>query len=439
MQFVNDDIDDELFRRAAEGYPLNTESGDWNKLQEKMHAASENNSNKNEKGRGIILFFVLMPMLLICTTYIKTDFVSDKVGELNKNTITNQATTEQNENKLSSTNKRREFDRSSIDKKTIANEPYEKVKKSLVPDYFKKMETRRSGNKLEYSKPGGLQKENKTFPVSPDKTSSNRQLDNKINNADGKQTRQQNEFVNNRKSAVNQDIVSNDPNPPVETIEGTVKKDSVEVPSIAASAKEKKIKKRGPRFYLGVQAGPDFSMVKATNVNKAGYSIGLLAGFNISRKFAIETGFMWDQKKYSSEGRYFNTEKLYWPHVTILDLSGYCNMFEIPINIRYNVLSSARTTWFANGGLSSYLMKKENYDYHYKRYGVYGYGNREYKNSTDNWLSVAHLSVGMQKHLGTLGDLRIEPYLKLPLKGVGIGSMPLTSTGIYLGITRPIR
>ena len=122
-----------------------------------------------------------------------------------------------------------------------------------------------------------------------------------------------------------------------------------------------------------------------------------------------------------------------------MNLSGYCNMFEIPVNVRYNFIKAEKTTWFANAGISSYLMKKENYDYHYQSYGVYGYGNKEYKNTTNNLLSVAHLSVGIQKKLGLIGDLRIEPYVKLPLNGVGIGSMPLRSTGIYLGITRPIR
>ena len=38
MQYVNDDMD-ELFRRAAENYPLNTNSADWNEVQKKLIAA----------------------------------------------------------------------------------------------------------------------------------------------------------------------------------------------------------------------------------------------------------------------------------------------------------------------------------------------------------------------------------------------------------------
>ena len=38
MEHVNDDMD-ELFRRAAEGYPLNTDSADWNGVERKLSSA----------------------------------------------------------------------------------------------------------------------------------------------------------------------------------------------------------------------------------------------------------------------------------------------------------------------------------------------------------------------------------------------------------------
>ena len=203
--------------------------------------------------------------------------------------------------------------------------------------------------------------------------------------------------------------------------------------------KGKNNKKPANKFYVGFLGGPDFSMVKSTNIDGMGYSFGLIAGYNLSKKFAVESGVLWDHKKYVSEGEHFKTDNINWPHVTIYDLSGYCEMFEIPLNIRYNFAANSKRTWFASAGLSSYIMKTENYDYYYERYGVYQTGNKEYKNTTTNWLSLAHMSIGLQKKLGAIGDLRIEPYVKLPINGVGIGSMPLSSTGIYLGITRPIR
>jgi hypothetical protein len=71
MQFVNDDMDDDLFRQAAEKYPLRTDSGDWNKVMEKMQAGG--NSHKKGGRARYILLLALIPLLLICTTYIKHD------------------------------------------------------------------------------------------------------------------------------------------------------------------------------------------------------------------------------------------------------------------------------------------------------------------------------------------------------------------------------
>src|SRR5690349_8195740 len=95
MQFVNDDMDDELYRRAAEDYHLKTDGADWNKLREKLDDADGNRSGK-KKRRGIILLLALVPLLLICTTYINTDRAINELGKLEENTKNEQKSTERN-------------------------------------------------------------------------------------------------------------------------------------------------------------------------------------------------------------------------------------------------------------------------------------------------------------------------------------------------------
>src|SRR5215217_5851911 len=70
MQFVNDDMDDELFRRAAEEYPLKTDSGDWNAVMNKLQAGE--NNKKGDRAKYLFLL-ALIPLFLICTTYINTN------------------------------------------------------------------------------------------------------------------------------------------------------------------------------------------------------------------------------------------------------------------------------------------------------------------------------------------------------------------------------
>jgi hypothetical protein len=114
-------------------------------------------------------------------------------------------------------------------------------------------------------------------------------------------------------------------------------------------------------------------------------------------------------------------------------------MFEIPLAVRYDITSGQANKWFIKAGSSSYLMKKEDYQYKTERYGVYYNGNRTYENSSNTLFSVLHLSGGYETHLGKNILVRIEPYLKLPIQGVGVGEMSLRSTGFNIGITKPIR
>ena len=167
--------------------------------------------------------------------------------------------------------------------------------------------------------------------------------------------------------------------------------------------------------------------------------MGLLGGYNINSRWAVETGLIWDRKAYASEGAYFKTDKIYLPeHSDVVSVAGYCNMFEIPLNLRFNMAKKRSHTVFATAGVSSYLMQKEDYDYVYRRYNVDYAGNKKVYGNSNHLFSVANFSVGYEQGLGRKTKLRIEPYLKIPVKGVGIGSLPLSSAGILFGITHPI-
>jgi hypothetical protein len=92
-----------------------------------------------------------------------------------------------------------------------------------------------------------------------------------------------------------------------------------------------------------------------------------------------------------------------------------------------------------NAGISSYIMSKESYDYKYEMYNTISTKNWSYDNATRNWFSIIHAGVGYEHRVGAIGTLRVEPYLMIPAGGVGIGNLPLTSVGLNIGITRPIR
>lgn len=194
-------------------------------------------------------------------------------------------------------------------------------------------------------------------------------------------------------------------------------------------------------IYIGFLAGPDLSSVDFQSIKHPGFSLGVLAGYRFNKRLTIETGLLWDKKYYYSTGNYFNKSNANIPaSVTIVNVDGNCNMFEIPINLRYDFASRNKHGFFAKAGFSSYLMKKENYNYL-----AYGYSGQTYthdstyNNSTNNIFSILQLSGGYEFAIGSKTKIQIEPYLKIPVQGIGIGSMPISSTGIYFGITHSFR
>jgi hypothetical protein len=193
-------------------------------------------------------------------------------------------------------------------------------------------------------------------------------------------------------------------------------------------------------LYVGIVASPDISTVKLQRVSRVGYNAGIIAGYRISRRVAVETGVLLEKKYYYSDGSQFSTKKIPVPdNMKIINVDGWCKMIEIPVTVRYVFAIKKKSNWYVNGGLSSYIMSKESYDYKYEMDNWVDTKTWAYKNATRNWFSIIHAGVGYEHRLGAVGTLRVEPYLNIPAGGVGIGNMRITSVGLNVGITRPIR
>ena len=208
----------------------------------------------------------------------------------------------------------------------------------------------------------------------------------------------------------------------------------------AAQRQEKKKVQVKKGLYAGLIIAPDISTVKLQRVQSMGYGAGIVIGYRISNKVAVETGVLLDRKYYYSKGEYFSTKKIPIPaNAKINRVDGWCNMIEIPVSARYFFKVGEKGSWYATAGLSSYLMSKEKYNYSIEQNGTSYDNNWEYKNSSKDWFSIMQAGVGYERNIGVLGVLRVEPYVKLPLNGVGVGSLPISSVGVHIGITKSIR
>lgn len=222
----------------------------------------------------------------------------------------------------------------------------------------------------------------------------------------------------------------------------TVDVKATPIPKDTPSAKKKATAKpRSSYLYAGILVAPDLSTVKFQSLKGMGSTFGVLVGYAFNDRWAVETGAYVDRKRYYTSGEYFNTKYVRLPPNTWLNtVDGTCYMWEIPLNVRYNFNPGGKTKWFATAGLSTYLMTREKYNYNYGwSSGSWG-GNHDsswdIKRPSQYPFSIINLSAGFEQHLGRIGNLRIEPYVHIPLTGVGTGKLRITSAGVNIGITR---
>jgi hypothetical protein len=185
--------------------------------------------------------------------------------------------------------------------------------------------------------------------------------------------------------------------------------------------------------YIGLLSGPEFNEVKSQGLQKTGFDIGVIAGYRFSRKFSVETGLFFSKKYYFTEGKHFNMEM---PGMKVLSLEGSCAVLEIPLRAKYTVFAQRKSAIFSTAGISSYLMMNEKNNYLISTSGTQQSMVASYDERCRYFAATIDVSVGYEHTLGTRTNLRIAPYLQLPMKGIGVGTLPVKSAGVHIGITR---
>ena len=415
----NNDME-ELLRRAAENYPLKTDNADWEKMRTRL--AAENFSDapaSNKKNGGLWLLLLLLPLAWAGYFYIPFTGTGN-----NKNSLKEEIS--KNDKAALQVIKQNISGESVKNYQPNLNEPA--ASNSVTPALVQKNKfsaKTRSVTKFTLSTSDQSSVENTPQHLlnSPnDKTNTTTSQDTETNTTHNIEKNINNKQV--EKSSKEQTVVTTDD---VKNNDQTLKKES------------KSKKKKNKFLYIGAIGGPDMSVVKFQSIKKTGTNAGVILGYQLSKKLSFETGVVWNKKYYYSNGSYFKTNKIYLPPAAkITNVDGNCKMIEIPLNVKYNFKSKGKANLFSTLGVSSYFMEEETYDYTVVSTGQpYPY-KKTYKQSSQFFLSAINIGAGYNHILGKLGVLRVEPYVKIPLKGIGIGSLPITSVGINIGVTKKL-
>ena len=229
-------------------------------------------------------------------------------------------------------------------------------------------------------------------------------------------------------------VVTNDLAP---GINQPVKKEAAAV-SQALTEKPVKIKNKKSNFFsLHFSAGPDISFAGSGKPGRAKLLAGAGLGYTFKDRFTIRTGFYASSKVYSAAESEYHAPAIFYVYYPYLEkVEADCKVYEIPLSFSYHFNKSTRQNWLVSAGLSSYIMKKETYNYYYKTAPSGPIITRKWSPSDKNkhYFSVLTLSGGYQRNISKSVSLMVEPYLKLPLKGVGYGKVKLNSSGVLFTI-----
>lgn len=214
------------------------------------------------------------------------------------------------------------------------------------------------------------------------------------------------------------------------------KKDLVKEETKPVEKNDKKAKNNKPLIYFGATVGTELNQVKNQGNTKPGFNGGLLLGLQLNKKLSVETGIQLSQKKYYSEGKYFHPKDGSMPsNMKIMSLDGSCTVIEIPVSIKYN-FSKKNNSFYGKAGVSSYIVTKETNKYNAIVSGQAQEINSTYRNGNGYAAAELRIGAGYERGLTKKLNIRIEPYVQIPLKGIGIGALPVTSTGLQLVLTR---
>lgn len=205
----------------------------------------------------------------------------------------------------------------------------------------------------------------------------------------------------------------------------------------AASAGDQKVIKRSKPLPLGiaVSSGVDISAVGTRYIGKAKLLYG--AGFSYGiKRIVLRTGIYFSRKIYSTEPDEYHLPNT-WPNYYDLQrVDADCAVIQLPLSVSYLLNQSKDHNWFASAGLTSLIMKRETYNYLFKVTGGPVQSSQwTLYNKNKHFFSVLNLSGGYEKKFNERTSLSAEPYLNLPLEGIGFGKVKMMSAGVMFTLT----
>jgi hypothetical protein len=160
--------------------------------------------------------------------------------------------------------------------------------------------------------------------------------------------------------------------------------------------------------------------------------MGVGLQYSFGDKLILRTGVSTAAKIYTAQDKDYNPANNYWANYTYFKkIDADCKILEIPLSVAYRVVNSKKTSLYVSAGSSSYIMRKEAYNYYYKNQaGRDTITHRAWNNNSLHPFSSVNFSAIAERKLSNRFSLMAEPIIKIPTGGIGVGKIRLYNAGL---------
>jgi hypothetical protein len=204
---------------------------------------------------------------------------------------------------------------------------------------------------------------------------------------------------------------------------------AVQHPTDSAATKKHPSARPAYRVMIGVLGAPAASAVRTAQSARLGGDVGLTLEYRFTNRLRVRTGLISSEKRYEALSTDYTVPASWQWYNSDYEVNGSCRITEIPIDLRYDVLSRPAYMVFASVGLNSLFMRDERYSYDWMQNGQTFTKEAHVVDGSHHVLSVLNFSAGVERKLGARWSGQVEPFLQLPLGGVGAGQVRLSSLG----------
>ena len=168
--------------------------------------------------------------------------------------------------------------------------------------------------------------------------------------------------------------------------------------------------------------------------------VGVGVQYSFRNRILLRTGIATATKIYSAGDKDYNPPGYWYSYVTFNKIDADCKITEIPLSVAYRVAGGRQTSLFVSAGASSYIMRKESYEYYYKnQYGNDTVVTRSFNNNSFHLFSGVNFSVIAERKITDRFSLMAEPIIKIPTAGIGYGKVRLYNAGVTVSARFQLR